>query len=85
MILSAHKIFDRAFSRPRDPRSAEYKAGVMAALRFRIEGTKINRPYRIGTAAADAFFSGISEGHSLWREEEVVVATGNNENIEMTK
>jgi hypothetical protein len=34
-------LFQVAFSMPRDPRSAEYKAGVRAALAYRIEGKHI--------------------------------------------
>jgi len=64
----AQHIFNSAFNRPRDPRSAEYKAGVLAALRYRIEGVKIKQVYRPGTASADAFYSGLDEGHRLWRE-----------------
>lgn len=60
----ARQIFDQAFSAPRDPRSIAYKKGVLAALEFRLgECSGIARPYRLGTADADAYFSGLDEGH----------------------
>lgn len=63
----AADLFVQAFAGPRDPRSAEYKAGVLAALQFGIGGRKIPHPYPAGTAADDAFYAGQAEGHSLWR------------------
>lgn len=62
------EIYDEAFDVPRDPRSHEYKQGVIAALSFRITGQKIPRPYALETAQADAFYAGIDEGHHLWRK-----------------
>lgn len=61
------QLFNAAFSKSRDPRSGEYMDGARAALAFRIEGARIGRPYQVGTAAADAFYSGIEEGHAIWR------------------
>lgn len=52
----------------RTPRSPEYKTGTRAALMFRLAGTHVECPYTIGTAKADAWFSGIEEGHRLWRD-----------------
>lgn len=69
-MKTAMEIFNETFDTPRDPRSAEYKAGVMAALCFRINGQKIPRPYALGTAQADAFYAGIDEGHRRWRVEQ---------------
>lgn len=43
-VLNAEQMHDAAFGRPRDPRSAEYKVGVRAALDFRIDGVRIRRP-----------------------------------------
>lgn len=63
------EIFEAAFHPARDPRSEEYKAGVIAALSFRIAGQKIPQPYALGTAQADAFYAGIDEGHRRWRAE----------------
>ena len=59
-------LFNAAFSRQRDPRSREYKNGVLAALRFRINEESIGRLYPPGTAAADAYNAGIYEGHQIW-------------------
>ena len=44
------------------PRSQEYKAGFMAGLLSRLAGETITYPYNTGTAAADAYFSGIEHG-----------------------
>lgn len=63
----AADLFAQAFERPRDPRSAEYRTGVLAALQFRLAGHAITRPYSAGTAADDAFDAGMVEGHALWR------------------
>ncbi|SEO65147.1 hypothetical protein [Nitrosovibrio sp. Nv6] len=57
-----------AFGQPRDPRSPEYKIGVWAALEYRVNGKKTAFPYVLGTAAADAYFSGMDEGHRIWRQ-----------------
>lgn len=64
------QLFEQAFpvGGTRDPRSAPYKEGVRAVLAFRIDGTKIPLPYRLGTAEADAHFAGCDEGHMLWRK-----------------
>jgi len=65
--VSTDSIFNAAFAVPRDPRSAEYKAGVRAALVFRIEGRRIAKLYAAGTAQDDAYHAGIAEGNALWR------------------
>ena len=57
----------RLFDRPRDPRSAAYKAGVRMALSFRIIGVKFTCPYPQGGAENDAFYAGALEGHAAWR------------------
>lgn len=61
------KIFNGAFPATRTPRSSEYKSGVRAALAFRFNKESINCPYKTGTAQADAFFAGVTEGHAIWR------------------
>ena len=67
---TAQQLFDEAFSIPRDPRSHEYKMGVLAALKYRLgEITSMQCPYRTGTAQADAWYSGTQEGHRRGREE----------------
>lgn len=63
----AADLFAQSFERPRDPRSMEYRAGVLAALQFRLAGHAITRPYSAGTAADDAFDAGMAEGHAIWR------------------
>lgn len=65
--LSADQLFTAAFAVPRDPRSPAYKAGVRAALQFRIEGRRIPKMYEPGTAEDDAYYAGIAEGHAIWR------------------
>lgn len=67
----ALEIFDAAFSTPRDPRSDEYRHGVIDILKFRLgEENEVcgKRKYVLGTAQADAYFSGCDEGHRLARE-----------------
>lgn len=66
-IIEVDAIFASAFDVPRDPRSDEYRAGVRAAIQFRVDGTPITRPYPIGSAGDDAFDGGLAEGHSIWR------------------
>ncbi|PLY40271.1 hypothetical protein CSZ94_21790 [Janthinobacterium sp. ROICE36] len=65
--LSVDLLFQTAFYNGRTPRSTEYQTGTRAALAFRIERKDIDPPYQAGTAAADAYFAGIAEGHALWR------------------
>lgn len=65
--LSVDHLYNKAFNSTRDPRSQEYKAGVRAALAFRIEGKRITQPYRPETAQDDAYHSGLAEGHGIWR------------------
>ena len=69
-INKAEELFKAIFAGPRDPRSDEYKRGVMAALLFRFAGVKVseNRPYKVGTVEFDAFSSGVDEGNARWRE-----------------
>lgn len=66
-MTTVDQLMQEVFSKSRDPRSDEYKAGVRAALEYRIEGKKISMPYPIGAAQADAFLSGLDEGHAIWR------------------
>ncbi len=72
----AQQLYDEAFPTTRDPRSPEYRAGVMAALRWRCEGIQIRRPYAPGTAAADAWFAGLDEGHAIWRRAQAADGDG---------
>ena len=65
---TAEQAFEEAFAGPRDPRSAEYKAGCLAVLRCRLDGVPIRGiPYPVGSVHADAWFSGNREGHSIFR------------------
>ncbi len=66
-MQTVNELVKTAFDKPRDPRSDEYKAGVRASLSFRINGEHVSNPYRLGTPQADAFFSGVEEGHSIYR------------------
>lgn len=69
--MNAQEIFDALFSgsMPREARSTEYRQGVFCALRYRLqEIQRMQCPYPIGTAQADAWFSGADEGHSAARE-----------------
>jgi hypothetical protein len=65
--LNADQLFNQAFNTPRDPRSPAYKAGVRAALQFRIDGRRIPRLYDPATAEDDAYYAGQAEGHAIWR------------------
>jgi hypothetical protein len=68
-MSTAQQIFDARFARPHEARSAEYKAGVLYILQFKTgETPKKPCPHRIGTAQADAWFAGASEGHDLFRD-----------------
>lgn len=70
-MSKAYEIFDEAFSKPRDPRSDEYRQGVIDILQFRLrEKNNTYRPerYKIGTASADAYYAGCDEGHRLANE-----------------
>lgn len=68
-MRTVDRILNEAFPTTRPPRSPEYKQGVLAALKFRIEKTEVLNPFAEGTAASDAFYSGLEEGHQLWRAE----------------
>jgi len=65
------KLMKAAFDRPRDPRSFAYKLGVRSLLTSRATKTPLVRPYAAGTVEFDAFFSGVDEGHAVWRQHEV--------------
>ena len=70
-MSKAYEIFDEAFSKPRDQRSDEYRHGVIDILKFRLREANEafgKHQYKLGTAQADAYFSGCDEGHRLARE-----------------
>lgn len=67
-MSKAQELFDAAFAGPRDPRSEAYRVGVLETLRYRtgeLTRNKCQRPYELGTAEADAWFSGTQEGHAI--------------------
>lgn len=70
----ADDLFSKAFNVPRDPRSHEYKAGVLYILR-RKEGSIPSQscPYPAGTAQADAWSAGTLEGHRRWADHQITI------------
>ena len=67
------KLFHAAFDMPREPHSAEYRAGARAAMLDRANSASANRspirqypPYPMGTAQADAWLAGYHEGSLIW-------------------
>lgn len=78
-MSKAYEIFDAAFAKPRDPRSDEYRHGVIDILKFRLgEANEAfgKKQYVLGTAQADAYFAGCDEGHRLAREHLEKVGAG---------
>lgn len=77
-MTEADRLFDEAFpegGRYRDPRSQAYKDGVRACIEGRLRKTAgekmdIPMPYAPGTAEADAYYSGIDEGHAIMNKAE---------------
>lgn len=55
------------FDKPRDPRSAAYKAGARALFARFLHGTAIRCAYPAGSAENDAFYAGIDEGNLVMR------------------
>ena len=53
-----------------DRRSAVYWRGALDALRFRLQGGRIQCPYEAGSVEFDAYFAGNERGHHLWRVEQ---------------
>lgn len=68
------QLMTRAFHAARDPRSPEYKEGARAALISRLNAAGFRCPYLPGTAQADAFYSGVLEGHGIWRAHQGLAA-----------
>jgi hypothetical protein len=62
--------FIETLYRHADPRSPEYKRGLIDVLNFRIFGTEICCPFQAGTTHFDAYFAGNHHGHFLWRNRE---------------
>lgn len=63
--LAQHMVDYRFTARYGTPRSKEYQAGFKAGLLSSLAGETITYPYQTGTAAADAYFSGILEGQFI--------------------
>ncbi|CAN7774966.1 hypothetical protein [Paraburkholderia hospita] len=61
------ELIAKAFAPGRDPRSAEYKAGVRAMLEKRLNGQPLPMPYAQGTAQCDAYFASWDEGSAIYR------------------
>jgi hypothetical protein len=51
-----------------DPRSLEYRHGMIDILMFREHLAPFpSHPYQLGTAQSDAYSAGVERGHALWR------------------
>ena len=68
-MKTVDELMNEAFHAGRVARSQEYKAGVRALLELRINDAAIVHVHRIGTAAFDAFCSGMDEGNAIWTGE----------------
>lgn len=73
-LTTADELFAAAFAVARDPRSNAYKQGVLAALKFRIEGRRIPKLYDPASAEDDAYYAGVQEGHAVWRKSQAETA-----------
>jgi hypothetical protein len=49
------------------PRSAEYRAGLLDVLKFKLQGEPIHCPHRAGSAQFDAYFAGNRHGFDVAR------------------
>lgn len=72
-LQKPYQLYEDAFfnASGRDPRSYEYKQGVLDVLIFRFstsDGRRIIKRYEFGTVQADAWYSGIREGHTIYRD-----------------
>ena len=75
--MSAQVLFDEAFAGPRDARSADYKAGVLALLRYRMmEVEAFQKPAALaGSAEFDAYYAGVDEGWNIVRRNDQTLPT----------
>ncbi len=48
-------------------RSAEYRAGLLDVLKFKMRGERIHCPHQAGTASFDAYFAGNRHGFDVYR------------------
>jgi len=62
-MKTAQQLLDQAFeNKSRTARSPEYKAGLLAHMKYRMKETADCRcPHAEGTAAHDAWWSGVTE------------------------
>lgn len=65
MKEKAEQLYREAFDQPRTARSDAYKVGVKAGIRSKLGVEKAILPYTVGTAEADAWFSGNDEGRRI--------------------
>lgn len=60
------RLMAETFNVSRDPRSLPYRDGVRAILERKLIGTPLPAlPYPLGSAEADAYFSGQDEGRGI--------------------
>lgn len=51
-----------------DPRSPEYRLGMIDCLCWRTVGVETPHRFRMGTAQADAYWSGFDRGRGVWEK-----------------
>jgi len=66
-LALVERLMAEAFNRARDPRSDAYQLGARELLNCKAQGIRLVCPYKMGTAEADAFYSGVDEGNGIWR------------------
>lgn len=49
------------------PRSAEYRAGLLDVLKFKLRGERIHCPHPAGSVQFDAYFAGNRHGFDVYR------------------
>ncbi len=49
------------------PRSAEYRAGLVDVLKFKLRGERIHCPHPAGSVQFDAYFAGNRHGFDVYR------------------
>jgi len=65
-VVVVEQLFNRAFFAGRPKRSFAYRQGVKDLLRLRLEGVELRQSFAEGTAEADAWISGLTEGVAIW-------------------
>ena len=65
----AQQLFNESFSPAlQSKRSPAYLSGVLDTLQFRETGKRINNPFALGTAEADAWVFGNRNGFEIYRD-----------------